>query len=46
LPRRKRRLSNDKPDDFAQFASDDFLDLWNKISYPIFVLMLAMASVG
>jgi len=44
--RRKRRLSNEKPDDFALFTSDYFLDLWNKISYLIFVLMFAVASVG
>jgi len=46
LLRRKRRLTNDKPDDFAIFTSDYFLDLWNKISYLIFVLMFAVASVG
>ena len=46
LLRRKRRLSNDKPDDFALFTSDYFLDLWNKISYLIFLLMFAVASVG
>lgn len=46
LLRRKRRLSNEKPDDFALFTSDYFLDLWNKISYLIFVLMFAVASVG
>jgi putative ABC transport system permease protein len=46
LLRRKRRLSNDKPDDFALFTSDYFLDLWNRISYLIFVLMFAVASVG
>ena len=46
LLRRKRRLTNDKPDDFALFTSDYFLDLWNKISYLIFVLMFAVASVG
>ena len=44
--RRKRRLTNDKPDDFALFTSDYFLDLWNKISGLIFVLMFAVASVG
>jgi putative ABC transport system permease protein len=44
--RRKRRLSNDKPDDFAIFTSDYFLDLWNKISGLIFILMFAVASVG
>jgi putative ABC transport system permease protein len=46
LLRRKRRLSNEKPDDFALFTSDYFLELWNKISYLIFVLMFAVASVG
>jgi len=44
--RRKRRLANDKPDDFALFTSDYFLDLWNKISGLIFILMFAIASVG
>ena len=46
LLRRKRRLSNEKPDDFALFTSDYFLDLWNKFSNLIFVLMFAVASVG
>jgi putative ABC transport system permease protein len=46
LLRRKRRLPNDKPDDFALFTSDYFLDLWNKISGMIFILMFAVASVG
>jgi putative ABC transport system permease protein len=46
LLRRKRRLTNDKPDDFALFTSDYFLDLWNKISSLIFLLMFAVASVG
>jgi putative ABC transport system permease protein len=44
--RRKRRLTNEKPDDFALFTSDYFLDLWNKISGLIFILMFAVASVG
>src|SRR6202040_458490 len=46
LLRRKRRLASDKPDDFAIFTSDYFLDLWNKISGLIFILMFAVASVG
>jgi putative ABC transport system permease protein len=46
LLRRKRRLTNNKPDDFAIFTSDYFLDLWNKISGLIFLLMFAVASVG
>ena len=46
LLRRKRRLTSNKPDDFALFTSDYFLDLWNKISGLIFILMFAVASVG
>ena len=46
LLRRKRRLTSDKPDDFALFTSDYFLDLWNKISGLIFLLMFAIASIG
>ncbi|HEX4543200.1 MAG TPA: ABC transporter permease [Candidatus Acidoferrum sp.] len=44
--RRKRRLPNGKPDDFALFTSDYFLDLWNKISSLIFFLMFLISSVG
>jgi putative ABC transport system permease protein len=46
LLRRKRRLTSEKPDDFAIFTSDYFLDLWNKISGLVFLLMFAVASVG
>ena len=46
LLRRKRRLPNNKPDDFALFTSDYFLELWNKISGMIFILMFAIAFVG
>jgi len=46
LLRRKRRLTNDKPDDFAIFTPDYFLELWKKISSLIFILMFAVASVG
>ena len=46
LLRRKRRLTSEKPDDFALFTSDYFLDIWNKISGLVFILMFAVASVG
>jgi putative ABC transport system permease protein len=46
LLRRKRRLANNKPDDFALFTSDYFLDLWNKISGLIIILMFAISAVG
>jgi putative ABC transport system permease protein len=39
-------FAKNKPDDFALFTSDYFLDLWNKISGLIFILMFAIASVG
>jgi putative ABC transport system permease protein len=38
--------SNPKDNDFAIFTSDYFLELWNKISGLIFILMFAVASVG
>jgi putative ABC transport system permease protein len=46
LLRRKRRLASNKPDDFALFTSDYFLDLWNKISGLIIILMFAISAVG
>jgi putative ABC transport system permease protein len=46
LLRRKRRLTNDKPDDFAIFTSDYFLELWQKISGLIFILTFAVAMVA
>src|SRR5882724_7015400 len=46
LLRRKRRLSSNKPDDFALFTSDYFLDLWNKISFLIFLLMFCISAIG
>ncbi len=46
LLRRKRRLASDKPDDFALFTSDYFLELWNKISGLIFILTFAVAFVA
>jgi putative ABC transport system permease protein len=46
LLRRKRHLSSDKPDDFAVFTPDAFIDLWNQISNGIFVVMFAVGLVG
>jgi putative ABC transport system permease protein len=46
LLRRKRRLPSDKPDDFAIFTPDAFIDLWRQISTGIFILMFAVGSVG
>ena len=44
--RRTRRLSSDKPDDFAIFTPDAFIDLWKQISGGIFVVMFAVGSVA
>jgi len=44
--RRVRRLSSDKPDDFAIFTPDAFIDLWKQISSGIFVVMFAVGSVA
>jgi putative ABC transport system permease protein len=44
--RRMRRLSSDKPDDFAIFTPDAFIDLWRQISSGIFVVMFAVGSVA
>src|SRR6185437_6395572 len=44
--RRMRRLSSDKPDDFAIFTPDAFIDLWKEISGGIFIVMFAVGSVA
>ena len=44
--RRMRRLSSDKPDDFAIFTPDAFIDLWRQISSGIFIVMFAVGSVA
>jgi len=44
--RRMRRLPSDKPDDFAIFTPDAFIDLWKQISSGIFVVMFAVGSVA
>jgi putative ABC transport system permease protein len=44
--RRVRRLSSEKPDDFAIFTPDAFIDLWRQISGGIFVVMFAVGSVA
>ena len=41
-----RRLPSDKPDDFAVFTVESFLDLWKQISSGIFVVMMAVGSVA
>jgi len=45
LLRRERRLTSDKPDDFAIFTPDAFIDLWQQISTGIFFMVFIVASV-
>ncbi|HKV47913.1 MAG TPA: ABC transporter permease [Candidatus Acidoferrales bacterium] len=44
--RRMRKLPSDKPDDFAVFTTDSFLELWNQVSQGIFILMFGVGSVA
>jgi putative ABC transport system permease protein len=44
--RRMRRLPSDKPDNFAVFTTDSFIDLWKQISEGIFAVMFAAGSVA
>jgi len=46
LLRRKRKLPSNKPDDFAIFTPDAFIDLWRQISTGIFIVMFAVAFVA
>ncbi len=46
LLRRKRKLPSNKPDDFAIFTPDAFIDLWRQISTGIFIVMFAVATVA
>jgi putative ABC transport system permease protein len=46
LLRRRRKVRNEKPDNFAVFSSDSITKLWNQLSGALFGLMLGLSSVG
>jgi putative ABC transport system permease protein len=46
LLRRRRKVANDAPDNFAIFGTDSLTRLWDQITFGLFALMLSLSAVG
>jgi putative ABC transport system permease protein len=46
LLRRRRKVANEKPDNFAIFGTDSLTRLWDQITFGLFALMLSLSAVG
>ena len=46
LLRRRRKVRNEAPDNFAIFGSDSITRLWNQITSSLFLLMFGLSAVG
>ncbi len=46
LLRRRRKVPNEAPDNFAIFGTDSLTRLWNQMTVGLFLLLLALSSVA
>jgi putative ABC transport system permease protein len=46
LMRLRRKVRNEKPDNFAIFSSDSITKLWNQVTGSLFALMFGLSAVG